>query len=186
VAMKKRWPVLTAVSIAFTVIYEWAWVGKFLTASQLPLAAGIFLTFAATSTVALWVGRADDRKQRTFDVAAIAGAALPLLFAIVGAAVPAYGARYNLLFAFLLLISVGLSIIGIRRGPGWLHLAGGITAMTVFVIWSSVSYRHEAWPVVLAWLSAFVVVQVAAAHLTEAPSFTVAPALFLMFPILIG
>src|SRR5262245_23603015 len=122
VAMKKRWPVLTAISIAFSVIYQWAWVAKFLTASQFPLAAGIFLTFAIASTLALWLGRADDAKQRRFDVAAVVGAASPLLFALVFAAVPAYGARYNLLFGFLLLVTAGLALIGIRRGPGWLHL----------------------------------------------------------------
>ncbi|MEK6375714.1 MAG: DUF2339 domain-containing protein [Acidobacteriota bacterium] len=186
VAMKKRWPLLTAISIAFTVIYQWAWVGTFLTASQFPLAAGIFLTFAASSTIALWFGRSDDGKQRTFDVAAVGGAALPLLFAFVGAAVPAYGAHYNLLFGFLLLITAGLSLIGIRRGPGWLHIVGGIVTVLVFILWSAISYRQEAWPVVLAWLAAFVLLQLAAAHFTELPSFTVAPALFLMFPIVIG
>lgn len=186
VAMKKRWPLLTAISIAFTVVYQWAWVATFLTASQFPLAAGIFLTFAASSTIALWFGRSDDGKQRTFDVAAVAGAALPLLFAFVGAAVPAYGAHYNLLLGFLLLITAGLSLIGIRRGPGWLHIVGGIVTMLVFILWSAISYRQEAWPVVLAWLAAFMLLQLAAAHFTELPSFTVAPALFLMFPILIG
>ncbi len=186
VAMKKRWPVLTAISVVFTVIYQWAWVAKFLTTSQLPLAAGIFVTFALSSAVVLLFGRSDDDKQRTFDYAAIAGAALPLAFAIFGAAVPAYGARYNLLFGFLLLITAGLSIIGARRGPGWLHLTGGAATLLVFIIWSSASYKHEAWPAVLAWLAAFVVAQLAAAHFTELPSFTVAPALFLMFPIFIN
>jgi uncharacterized membrane protein len=186
VAMKKRWPLLTAISIAFTVIYQWAWVAKFLTASQFPLAAGIFLTFAASSTLALWFARSSDDKQKAFDVVAVAGAAMPLLFAFVGAAVPAYGAHYNLLFGFLLLITGGLSLIGIRRGPGWLHIVGGIVTILVFILWSLMSYHAEAWPVVLVWLAAFVVSQLVAAHFTELPSFTVAPALFVMFPILIA
>jgi uncharacterized membrane protein len=179
VAMKKSWPVLTAISIAFTVVYQWAWVAKFLTPSQFPLATGIFLTFALSSVITLFA------RRKSFDYAAIIGATLPVAFAVFGAVVPAYGARYNLLFGFLFLITSGLGIIGARRGPGWLHLVGGITAVLVFVLWSSISYRHEAWPAVLAWLAAFVLAQLAAAHFTELPTSTVAPALFLMFPILI-
>lgn len=186
VAMYKRWPVLTAISIGFTIVYQWGWFARFMTASQMPLAAGIFLTFAIASTLALWFRRADDGKQRVFDVAAVIGAAAPLLFAVVAAAVPAYGARYNLLFGFLLLVVGGLALVGARRGPGWLHLAGGGVALLVFIVWGSASYRHEAWPAVLGWLAALVIVQLVAAQFSPLPTHTLAPALFLMFPLLIG
>jgi uncharacterized membrane protein len=186
VAMKKRWPVLTVISIAFTIVYQWAWVAKFLTPSQFPLAAGIFVVFALASAVSLFVRRAGDGKQRRFDYAAIAGATLPLAFAVFGAVVPAYGAHYNLLFGFLFVIAAGLSLIGSLRGPGWLHLTAGIATLLVFVFWSSLSYKHEAWPAALAWLAAFVVAQLVAAHFTELPSYTVAPVLFPMFAIFIA
>ena len=45
VAGKKKWPFLTALSLVFTTFYQWAWVEKFLTASQVPVALGIFLVF---------------------------------------------------------------------------------------------------------------------------------------------
>src|SRR3954447_24358339 len=104
VAWRRRWTSLSIVSLIFTAIYQWGWISKFLTASQLPLAAGIFIVFAMAGAAALWVRRRDDGQQRTFDTAAIAAAILPLLFAIFTAAVPAYGSHYNVLFAFLLII----------------------------------------------------------------------------------
>jgi uncharacterized membrane protein len=180
VAMKKQWPVLTAVSIAFTVIYQWAWVAKFLTPSQFPLAVGIFLTFAVASMIGLFA------KRKSFHVAAVIGAALPLAFALFAAAIPAYGAHYNLLFGFLLLITIGLGIIGALRGPGWLHIAGGIATFLIFIFWQGFSYRHDAWPAILAWLAALVIAQLASAHFTQLPTFTAAPLLFLLFPLLIG
>src|SRR5206468_1563159 len=61
-----------------------------------------------------------------------------------------------------------------------------IATILVFILWTTISYRHEAWPVILAWLAASVVVQLASAHFTELPTFTVAPVLFLLFPILVA
>ena len=184
VATTKRWPVLTAITVVFTAIYQWAWITKFLTASQLPLAATIFIVFGATAAASLWVGRKPDEQQRTFDTAALAGATLPLLFAVVAAAVPAYANRYTVLFAFLLMVTIGLSVIAIRRGPQWLHILGGATAVLVFAIWTTVSYTSHAWPAILGWLAAFVVAQLAASHFTAHPKLTVAPLLLFMFPAL--
>lgn len=184
VATTKRWPVLTAITIAFTAIYQWAWITKFLTASQLPLAAAIFIVFGATAAASLWVGRKPDQEQARFDVAAIAGAALPLLFAVVAAAVPAYASRYTVLFTFLLMVTIGLSVIAIRRGPEWLHVLGGATTVLVFAIWTSVSYSSHAWPAILGWLAAFVIAQLVASHFTAHPHLAVATLLFFMFPAL--
>jgi uncharacterized membrane protein len=184
---KKRWPVLTVCSLVLTAIYQWAWIGKFLTASQLPLAAGIFLVFAIVAVSALWVGRKEgDRSQPFFDRVALAGAALPLLFAVFAAAVPAYGARFNILFGFLLLVDVGLAAIAITRGHRWLHLLGAVATLLAFAIWSGASYRHEAWPVVLVWLTAFVAVYLIAERFVRTRAVYVAPLLLFMFPLLIS
>ncbi|HEX9458697.1 MAG TPA: DUF2339 domain-containing protein, partial [Thermoanaerobaculia bacterium] len=117
VAIQRRWPLLTALSVVFTVIYEWSWIGKFLTVSQLPLAVSVFILFAAAAGASLWLRRWADNAQRSFDLAAISSAGLPLLFAIYVAAVSSYGVQYNVLFTFLLFISTGLSVIAIFRGP---------------------------------------------------------------------
>jgi uncharacterized membrane protein len=157
VAYRKRWPHLTALSLVFTVLYQWGWTAKFLNAAQLPLAAAVFAMFAVVAASSLWIRRTlDDRRQLLFDRIGLAGAALPLIFAIFTAAVPAYGARYNVLFGFLFFLVAGLAIIGATRGPQWLHLLGGITTLLTFVIWFSRSYHERAWPGVLAWIAAFV------------------------------
>lgn len=185
VAMQKRWPVLTALTLAFSVFYEWAWVIKFLTAGQLPLAAGIFLVFGISASVPLWLNRKSDGEQRKFDYAALAGAALPLIFAVVFAAVPGYGKRYNVLFTFLLLATAGLSTIAVRRGPQLFHLLGGAVVTLTFAIWTSVSYpASHAWPAILAWTAVFVLAQLAGSHFTQQRELTVAPLLFFMFPAL--
>ena len=156
VAYKKRWPALTAGTVLFSAIYQWAWIAKFLDVAQLPLAAGIFLVFGIAAATALWMRR-DDPKQRLFDRLGQAGAAMPLLFALFAAAVPAYGSRYNVLFAFLLLMAAGLGIIAMLRKIEWLHAIGVVATVLTFAIWLAVSYTPAAWPAILAWTSAFVV-----------------------------
>ncbi|HVE71628.1 MAG TPA: DUF2339 domain-containing protein [Thermoanaerobaculia bacterium] len=155
VAYKRRWPALTIGSVIFSVIYQWAWIAKFLDVAQLPLAAGIFLVFAMAAASVLWMRR-DDTHQKLFDHAAKFGVAMPVIFAIFTAAVPAYGARFHILFTFLLLMAAGLAAIAVTRKLEWLHALGLVTTALTLAIWLSVSYVPEAWPAVVAWVSAFV------------------------------
>ena len=181
VAMTKRWPLLTALTVVLTIVYEWSWLAKFLTVSQLPLAATIFATFGLAAAATLFFARRGDPAQPRFDVAAVAGATMPLLFAVFGAAVPGYGARYNVLFGFLLLVSAALAVISRFREPRWLHLVGGVATVAVLVIWSGVSYTGNAWPAVVAWIAVFTIVQLAASWGSKV---SMAPGVLLMFPIL--
>ena len=153
IAYRKRWPLLTALSVALTAVYQWAWIEKFLDKDQLPLAAGIFAIFAILAASALWSRRGEAPFERTATI----GAALPLLFAFFTAVVPEYGARYNVLFGFLLLITVGLAAISLWRGPDWLHTLGAGATVVTFFLWLTLSYTHAAWPKALLWLGAFVV-----------------------------
>jgi uncharacterized membrane protein len=184
VAVQRRWPLLTALSVVFTVLYEWSWIGKFLTASQLPLAVGIFILFAAAAGASLWMRRRADEAQQRFDFAAISAAGLPVLFAIYVAAVSSYGVQYNVLFTFLLFITTGLSVIAIVRGPAWLHLLGGATIALVLIVWWASSYTPVAWPWILAWVAGFVAVQLVLSHFTSTPRIVVAPLFLLIFPAL--
>jgi uncharacterized membrane protein len=159
IAYRKRWPLLTALSVALTAIYQWAWIEKFLNKDQLPLAAAIFAVFAILASSALWA----KRGERPFERTATVGAALPLLFAFFTAIVPEYGARYNVLFGFLLLVSLGLAAIAMWRGPEWLHTLGGGATIVTFFIWLTSSYTTAAWPNGLLWLAAFVVLYLAVA-----------------------
>ena len=65
VARAKRWPVLTALTLVLTTIYQWGWVVKFLNASSVPLAMGVFLLFPLAAFAGLMLaGRADARAPR--------------------------------------------------------------------------------------------------------------------------
>ena len=57
VAYKQTWPVLTVLTLILTTVYQWGWVHRFLTASQLPTALGIFAVFPVVAVAALMFGR---------------------------------------------------------------------------------------------------------------------------------
>ncbi|HEX8618659.1 MAG TPA: DUF2339 domain-containing protein [Thermoanaerobaculia bacterium] len=180
IAYRKRWPLLTGLSVVLTAIYQWAWIERFLTTGQLPLAAAVFLLFAAVGASSLWP-RADDDRGPVFRRIAAAGAVLPLLFAFFTAIVPEYGARYNVLFGFLLLITSGLAAIALWRGPEWLHALGGAATLLTFFIWLIVSYSPVAWPWILVWLAAFIVLYLAADLNRHSVAGYTAPLLFFVF-----
>ena len=197
VAYRKRWPVLAVLTLIFTTGYQWLWVSEFLTASKLPLAIGIFLVFPLLSVVSFWLGRSEAPGSRTFEKTAAISAALPLVFAIYAAAVPAYGARASLLFFFLLCVDLGLLIIAAsRRGPEILHLTGGIATAFVFLVWSAMSWRHANWPSILPWIAAFVLIYASVPEILRRlgrdfnwhgrHAVIAAPALLFMFAVLAG
>ncbi len=168
VAWQKGWPILTVASAFFTVVYQWSWVAKYLSDAQMPVAAAIFAVFAIAGGSALWIRQRDDGggdpSRTAFERVGLAMAALPLFFALFAAAVPAYGARFHVLFAFLLLISAGLAVVAALRHHHWLHTIGGICVLLTFALWLAFSYVHASWPVLLAWIAAFVVVQLVASR----------------------
>ncbi|HET9211993.1 MAG TPA: DUF2339 domain-containing protein [Thermoanaerobaculia bacterium] len=163
VALRKSWPVLSALSLAFTVLYQWGWVFKFLDAGKLPLALGIFLIFPLLGFLMPAVVRGPEEGKDTFARTAVVGALLPLFFGLYLAAVPAYGARYGLLFGFLFVIQAGLFAVAAYRGMGILHsIAAGGTVLA-FVIWFAASYwKAAAWPAILGFVALFLLFDLAA------------------------
>ncbi len=195
VAHQKRWAVLTAVSAVLTVVYQWAWVLKFLHGSSLSLAMAIFLVFPVLQMGTLLL--AESREGETdplFGHTARTAAILPLLFAVYLAAVPAYGAHVGLLFGFVLLIGAGLATVAIFRGPPLVHLVGGAGVVAAFAVWCGMSYTSAAWPQVLVWVSLAVALYLAAPAVAAwfarslgdegHASRLVAPALLFVFPFL--
>ncbi len=160
VAYRNRWPVLTALTLVFTTLYQWGWVLEFLAETEPSLAMGIFLVFPVVSFAFLALARrhaaARDTDDATFERTAIAAAIMPLLFAVYFAAVPAYGANATLLFGFLLLVDAGLFAIAIGRGQPLLHLTGAVATLIVMAVWTGFSYQTEARFVVLGFTAAFV------------------------------
>jgi uncharacterized membrane protein len=161
VAYRQTWPVLTSLTLVLTVAYQWGWVFKYLQATDLTLAMGIFLVFPVVSFAGLLLarsGRARDRSGEapsSFETTALAAAVLPLLFAGYLAAVPAYGARPGLLFGFLLIIDVGLLAAAIGRRQEFAHAAGALASLLVPAIWLAVSYAPRARFVALAFTALF-------------------------------
>lgn len=184
VAHKKRWPILTALSVVFTAVYQWGWVAKFLSADQLPLSLGIFAIFPIVTYAALLFGenpgagfspalsapRGGDGAEeeasatrRLFSQTATLAAVLPLAFAFYLAVVPAYGARWGLLFGFLFVLDVGLFAVALGRGPAWLHALGGAATLGTLALWLALSFEgSDAWPAILAFTALFVVFYLAA------------------------
>lgn len=162
VAVRKKWPLLTTLALILTTLYQWSWVAKFLTASQLPIAVGIFLVFPILTFVTMTLGRKGEAEGgwlSLFGKTAELSALLPLLFAVYMASVSGYGSHYVILFGFLFVIDAGLFAIAVARGPEILHLAGGISTLLVFAIWLGVSYESLVWflsgwfsPLVPLWL----------------------------------
>ena len=198
VAARQRWSILSILTLIFTTIYQWGWVVRFLSASQLSLAMGIFLVFAATGFVAfVFSARSSGEplEGRTLAQFGLAAAVMPLIFAAYLAAVPAYGARPGLLFGFLLIVDTGLLAVTIARGEELAHALGGVAAVLVFAVWLAMSYAPGAWTIAIASVSVFVVffavAPIVAARFSKplmgaaARAIYAAPVLLFVFPVLV-
>jgi len=159
VAYQKKWPLLTTLSLIFTFLYQWSWVFKFFSASQMPLALGIFIVFPIMAFAMTAINRNQGQNKSWISLygqTANITALLPLLFTLYLAAVPGYGERYLLLFSFLFLLDAGLFAISVWRGPEILHSVGALSTILVFGIWLWVSYRSDTWAAMTAFLTLFV------------------------------
>jgi uncharacterized membrane protein len=197
VASRKKWSGLMVLTLVLTAVYQWGWVINFLSASQLPLAMGIFLVFGIASFAALTLGSGGDRPM---DVAlertGLGASAMPLVFAIYLAAVPAYGGHAGLLFGFLLLLDAGMLAISLGRHSHFLHAAAAGATLLVFAIWLAMSYASSAWITVTLFTVAFgafyalapMAAAVAGCPLEGAGARAVyaAPLLLFVFPVIAG
>ena len=173
VAYRKHWPLLSTLTVALTAVYQWGWVFKFLTTSQLSLAAGIFLLFPVVTLVGLMLarrapaGEGADATELTFERTALIAAGLPLFFAVYLAAVPAYGQHTGILFGLLLIVDVGLLAIALARKEELLHAVGASGTIAVFALWLSKSYESGSYTTPLWFLPIFVAFFLFAPHLAH-------------------
>jgi uncharacterized membrane protein len=176
VAYRKRWPALVALSLLFTTVYQWGWVGTFLTAEKLTLAAGIFLAFPLLGFAALGLagrsgaldGSSGPQRASWFEETAALNGALPLLFALFMAGSPAYGDHPALLFGFLLCVDAGLLAVALWRRQMLLHVLGAAATLVVLATWMSTAYvptggdEPGSYPLVLIIVGLFVAFYLAA------------------------
>jgi len=178
VAYRQAWPLLTALTVVFTAVYQWIWVFKFLDAASLPLGMGIFAVFplAALAGFAIARGRAPSQRptgaDSAFEYTALSAAVMPLLFAVYLSGVPAYGGRPWLLFGFLLLVDAGLFVVAVARSRFLLHLAGAWATLVVMAGWLGFSYASGAYTPALVFCSLFVVFYVGAPVASRLLGFT--------------
>ena len=161
VAVRKKWPSLTVLTLVLTTLYQWGWVIRFLSASDLTLGMGIFLVFAVTSFAALTLARqsaSGGAMTAALEQSGLAASAMPLVFAVFLSAVPEYGARADLLFGFLLIVVLGIAAVAVARRDGVLHAMGGLATLLVFGVWLATSYATASWQIVAAFAVAFAAV----------------------------
>ncbi len=196
VAYRRDWPILTALSLAFTTVHQWVWVMRFLDASQVGVALTVFLVFPLLAFAGLILASGRNRSVDTrFEQTGVVAVVLPVLFAAYLALVPEFGARFGLLFGFLFLVVTGLAAIAIWRGPQQLHLFGAGSTLFVCAAWMIRSY-HAAWPGILASVTLFILLFLLAPVIAARVgrpfdgavehSVLAAPALLFVFPALIA
>src|SRR5262249_11298323 len=127
------------------------------------LAMAIFLVFPAVQMGALLLaGRAREESTPMFGRMAVTSAVMPLLFGLYLAAVPTYREHTALLFGFVLVVAAGLALVAAARGPQPVHLVGALGTVLAFAVFCAMSYSHAAWPGLLGWVAAGVVLYLAA------------------------
>jgi uncharacterized membrane protein len=150
-ALRKHWPLLLSLSVGFTTLYQWGWLGKFVyhETNQLPLALGIFLLFPSVWLILWGFFRRVATKELTacVELTLLAALGVPLLLAVVMAWVPAFGERWELLFGYLFVLDAGLLVLHAHRPEFKMGgVAGGVTLL-VWGSWLSYSYAESyAWP----------------------------------------
>lgn len=159
VGRRRGWTVLIALSVAFTAVYQWGWLVRFVLdrPAELPIAVVVFLAFPVLVAMSRLVPPRDDaRPAPSFEHTATASALLPLLFALCFAWVPAFADHYVLLFAYLFLLDLALATIAVATRNRLLHGAAAFATVLVFAGWLPVGYGSYAWPGVLGFVSLFV------------------------------
>jgi hypothetical protein len=160
VAYRKRWPLLSALALAGTVLYQLGWTVRFLGEGNLVIGAAVFLLFPLLTIgrfllAAAQTGEGDEPPPALFRHAAALSALPSLLFAFHLAATPEYARHFGLMFGFLFLVAAGLAVVAVAAGPEWLHALGAVTVLGVFAVWAGSGYTSEAWPALLALLALF-------------------------------
>ena len=153
VALSRRWAVLIRLALAFTVVYQWIWVLRYLDPERIALAMGIFLAFPALHLLApVLVGKKDTEIRHTVALSAV----LPFVFAIYLGAVSRLGEHTGLLFGFLAILVLASAVFALVHRTGWLQAVSLVLSHVVVFAWM---LRMERVP----WMSVTVGIEAALA-----------------------
>lgn len=200
VAYRNGWIILSTLTLAFTTLYQWGWVARYLDVAQLPLAIGIFTIFPLIGYGVLMIARsrrATNQKTHGGQVEWImlAASMLPVAFAVYLATQSGFREQYALIFGWLLLIDIGLLALAIARSEGFLHAVGALGTLVSVSVWIAISYLPGAMLPVIGFVAAFVILYLAAPMIADRfdhsldgvgeHAILAAPLLLMAFPMLV-
>jgi uncharacterized membrane protein len=147
-AHRRRWPVLGALSLAGTVLYQIAWIGWQMDPDRLALGMGIVVIFSGVYGYA--VPRAgEDQRGGLWSVTRVATVLLPFAFGLYFGLRSDLGARFYPLGLMVVVLTGGAAWLGRARAAGWISLGATIAGTTVMGAWLAVHDRAAvAWEVV--------------------------------------
>jgi len=148
-AHKKSWPLLGALSLGGTFLYQVGWVGERMGPDRLFLAMGIILVFAGVFGAALPRLDAGAGEKKAGGLGAVTSAAsrlLPFGFGLYFGLRSDLGEHLYPLGGMLVVLVAGASWVARARRVPWLGLAAAIAGVTVLEAWLA---THDA--AAIAW-----------------------------------
>ncbi|MBY0497501.1 MAG: DUF2339 domain-containing protein [Cyanobacteria bacterium] len=172
VAYRKGWTILSILTLMFTTLYQWGWVAKYLDAAQVPLAIGIFTIFPLIGYGVLMVARSrpsshEKSRGESVEWTMLLASMLPVAFALYLAMQSEFRTHYVLIFAWLLLIDVGLLAVAIARSTELLHAVGALGTLLAVSLWLTVAHLPGSMLPMTGFVAAFVVLYLAAPKIAE-------------------
>ena len=146
VALRKRWDYLTLLSAVATVVMQFGWVDKFCAVDKMPVATGIFLSFAALYAVALVIAHRKEQVDQFLAAAAIILPVSAFVFAFHLQVRPYSAVMTQPALPFALLFGadgVLLVLAALRRELRLLHLLAGGVVFFQLMFWTGGFLRSE-------------------------------------------
>jgi len=132
-AQRQRWPVLTLLSLAGTLLYEVLWIGGRMGPERLGLGLAILGLFALVFAVA---GRgAVGEQRRAWWLASASAVLAPFAFALYFAVDADFGPELNPVAALLVLLSLAAGWLSRAERQPWLALGAAAASLGVVFVW---------------------------------------------------
>ena len=132
-SVKRRWPVLGALSLLGTFFYQAAWIGARMGPERMVLGMGIVVVFAALYGLSL--PEPSDDEGATWPLTRAATVLLPFGFGLYFGFRSDLGESFVPLGVMMLVLSGGAAWMSRARSTGWVATAAACAAMAVSGAW---------------------------------------------------
>ncbi|MFO0708218.1 MAG: DUF2339 domain-containing protein [Sandaracinus sp.] len=139
-AQRKRWPSLAALALAFTALYQLAWIFGRMTEATTLIGLVITLAFAALFAGVTMLAPADDEGEegeaasRTNLLVRVAAVLLPFLLAFAFAAQRGSAVGFGTTLFLVCVLSLGAVLVGVRDRLGWLAPAAASASSALLLV----------------------------------------------------